>query len=95
MVCREQIRPHQPRHHVRPVVWCLRLVDDAPLLHPDEGVPRSQDRHPAVRKWLGTLAVDDPMTARRLVATSCLITIAYLTGMRADELYARRGCCTR
>lgn len=80
------------------LVWCLRLVDDGAAAAPrmKAYLGRRTPRAPRGEgKWLGTLAVDDPMTARRLVATSCLITIAYLTGMRADELYAlRRGCCT-
>lgn len=80
------------------LVWCLRLVDDgaaaAPWMEAHFGrtTPRAAEGE---GPWLGTLAATDPMTVRRLVATSCLITIAYLTGMRADELYdLRRGCCT-
>jgi len=85
------------------LVWCLRLIEDAPPLLP---MLRTQD--PAA---IGQLATPTPMLTtaswtgevnphqvdqlRRNLTTACLITVAYLVGMRADEVLGlRRGCCT-
>ena len=81
------------------LVWCLRLVQEAPrLLHRLSLSPRATLPGPAGRAslpWSGELGPDQVDAHRRVVSTACLITVAYLTGMRADEVLGlRRGCCT-
>lgn len=81
------------------LVWCLRLVQEAPrLLHrlslsPSATLPGPSGR--ASLPWSGELHPEQVDAHRRVVSTACLITVAYLTGMRADEVLGlRRGCCT-
>ena len=81
------------------LVWCLRLVQEAPrLLHRLSLSPRATLPGPAGRAslpWSGELDPDQVDAHRRVVSTACLITVAYLTGMRADEVLGlSRGCCT-
>ena len=81
------------------LVWCLRLVQEAPRqlhrlsLSPSAAAPGPDG--PASLPWSGELGQDQADAHRRVVSTACLITVAYLTGMRADEVLGlRRGCCT-
>lgn len=81
------------------LVWCLRLVQEAPrLLHRLSLTPAdggSMTESPVSLPWSGQLGQDQTDSYRRVVATACLFTVAYLTGMRADEVLGlRRGCCT-
>lgn len=81
------------------LVWCLRLVQEAPrLLHRLSLNARATLPGPAGRAslpWSGEIDPDQVDAHRRVVSTACLITVAYLTGMRADEVLGlRRGCCT-
>lgn len=80
------------------LVWCLRIVEEAPrLLHRLSLTPSadSEPRDTAGLPWTGEFGPDQADTHRRQVTTACLITVAYLTGMRADEVLGlRRGCCT-
>jgi hypothetical protein len=81
------------------LVWCLRLVQEAPrMLHRislDPSVGGSLPDRPSSLPWSGELGDGQTDTHRRLVSTACLITVAYLTGMRADEVLGLRpGCCT-
>lgn len=92
------------------LVWCLHLVDQGPNVADALAVTRLNPR-PRVRQnmrpttaatlapdtapWLTAAIAEDPVMARRAIATACLITVAYLTGMRADEVLSlERGCCT-
>lgn len=81
------------------LVWCLRIVEEAPRrLHRLSLSSRATLPGPAGRAslpWSGELDPDQVDAHRRVVSTACLITVAYLTGMRADEVLGlRRGCCT-
>lgn len=81
------------------LVWCLRLVQEAPRLPHRLSLSPSAARTgadgPASLPWSGELGPGGADAHRRLVSTACLITVAYLTGMRADEVLGlRRGCCT-
>lgn len=83
------------------LVWSLRIVEDgaaaAPILqlHAPRGMQRSKQFACPDLPWLGTAVRDEPANARRLISAACLITVAYLTGMRSDEVLAlSRGCCT-
>ena len=85
------------------LVWCLRLIEDAPHLLPVLAVapnpapakhPGEAAAMPLAGVWTGQVSPSDVDSLRRLVTTACLITVAYLAGMRADEaLGLRRGCC--
>lgn len=83
------------------LVWCLRIVEEAPrllnlLALPPEPVDRAstESRSTSSLPWTGPFARDQVDAYRRHVATACLITVAYLTGMRRDEVLGlRRGCC--
>ncbi|WP_083882821.1 site-specific integrase [Brevibacterium senegalense] len=79
------------------LIWCLRLVEGAPRLRhrisldPNAARPGRTTSLP----WSGELSQNQVDAHRRAVSTACLITVAYLTGMRADEVLGlRRGCCT-
>lgn len=79
------------------LVWCLRLVQEAPRLRhlisldPNAARPGRTTSLP----WSGELGRDQVDAHRRAVSTACLVTVAYLTGMRPDEVLGlRRGCCT-
>ena len=86
------------------LVWCLRLVEDAPQLLPvlrlapepaDTEGPDGASAMSAAGVWTGEVTPQDVDPLRRVVTTACLITVAYLAGMRADEVLGlRRGCCT-
>ena len=81
------------------LVWCLRLAQEAPrhlhLLSLSPGAAAPGPDGPASLPWSGELGQDHADARRRVVSTACLITVAYLTGMRADEVLGlRRGCCT-
>lgn len=86
------------------LVWCLRLVEDAqhllPLLRlaPDPADSEGPDEASAMSPagiWTGEVTPHHVDSLRRVVTTACLITVAYLAGMRADEVLGlRRGCCT-
>jgi hypothetical protein len=79
------------------LVWCLRILEDAPA---DRPLTRHR-RHPPppapadiALAWLDP-ATHQPPRSRQLLSAASLIVTAYLTGMRADEVLAlRRGCCT-
>lgn len=83
------------------LVWCLRLIEDAPDLLPDLRVTPAPSMSPATDRaslssvWTGDPGAGGLDSLRRSLTTACLITVAYLTGMRADEVLGlRRGCCT-
>lgn len=81
------------------LVWCLRLVQEAPRLQHrlslSSGTALPAPAGPASLPWSGELGQDRADAHWRVVSTACLITVAYLTGMRADEVLGlRRGCCT-
>jgi len=79
------------------LVWCLRLVEEAPRLRRWISLDPNAARpgRPTSLPWSGDLGQDQIDACRRAVSTACLITVAYLTGMRADEVLGlRRGCCT-
>lgn len=79
------------------LVWCLRLVGEAPRLRRWISLDPNAARpgRPTSLPWSGDLCQDQIDACRRAVSTACLITVAYLTGMRADEVLGlRRGCCT-
>lgn len=87
------------------LVWCLRLVEDAPhllpvlRLAPDPGGTEGPDETASATSpagaWTGEVDPQAGDSLRRVVTTACLITVAYLAGMRADEVLGlRRGCCT-
>lgn len=81
------------------LVWCLRLVQEGPrllhLLSLSSSLPCAASGGPTSLPWSGELGQDRAEAHRRVVSTACLITVAYLTGMRADEVLGlRRGCCT-
>src|SRR5699024_7920916 len=83
------------------LVWCLRIVEEAPrllnlLALPPEPVDRAstEPRSTPSLPWTGPLARDQVDAYRRHVATACLIMLASLTGMRRDEVLGlRRRCC--
>ena len=85
------------------LVWCLRLIEDAPhvvslLRTPNPaatGPLGGAAPIPTVGTWTGEVTPRQVDPLRRSLTTACLITIAYLAGMRADEVLGlRRGCCT-
>lgn len=84
------------------LVWCLRMIEEAPQLLPVvrlDPVPatsrESGETTTPAGTWTGEISPQDRDPLRRLVTTACLITVAYLAGMRADEVLGlRRGCCT-
>jgi integrase len=92
------------------LVWCLRIIEDAPhvlrALHTRAGSrhqgagasasPAGGTPAPAVTgPWVGQITPASLAAARRVLTTACLVTVAYLTGMRSDEVLGlRRGCCT-
>lgn len=85
------------------LVWCLRIIEEAPQLRPvvrlDPTPATSREPDEATTTpagtWTGEISPQDRDPLRRLVTTACLITVAYLAGMRADEVLGlRRGCCT-
>ncbi len=82
------------------LVWCLRLVEDGPRILPALRLTSHAPHHrppatPPVSTWAGTITPRRADYVRRMLVTASLITIAYLTGMRRDEVLAlRRGCCT-
>lgn len=80
------------------LLWCLRLVEEAPrLLHrlSLSTSPVSRPDNDGSLPWSGEFDQEQAAAIRRLVVTACLITVTYLTGMRADEVSGlRRGCCT-
>lgn len=86
------------------LVWCLRIVADDPQLAPLLRIPTNEQQPrpavvdhratPTTTRWCGEID-PAPDQLRRVLTTACLLTIAYLTGMRADEVLSlRRGCCT-
>lgn len=82
------------------LLWCLRLVEDAPHLLPAlrlaSTLPPAADGKAPAGAWTGQVDPRDADVLRRVVTTACLITVAYLTGMRSDEVLGlRRGCCTQ
>lgn len=93
-------KPIHPATMSALLMWSLRLVEDgqrvAPILARD--LPRSvqPDDYPAGRlTWFGDTPITDPARARQVLSAACLITVAYLTGMRSDEVFGlSRGCCT-
>lgn len=87
------------------LVWCLRIVEDGPQLAPLLRIPSNEQQPrpavvddlatPTTTGWCGEIDTARPDRLRRVLTTACLVTIAYLTGMRADEVLSlRRGCCT-
>ena len=85
------------------LVWCLRLIEDAPHLVSLLRTPNPAATGrlggaapiPTVGTWTGEVTPRQVDPLRRSLTTACLITIAYLAGMRADEVLGlRRGCCT-
>lgn len=80
------------------LVWCLRLVEEAPRLLPQLSLstrPLSRAGSDGHLPWSGEFDQNQADAYRRLVVTACLITVTYLTGMRVDEVSGlRRGCCT-
>ncbi|MEI2766676.1 MAG: site-specific integrase [Dermatophilaceae bacterium] len=80
------------------LVWCLRILEDAPALIARHHLGETSDEPPTpptTLAWVDPATAASPARARQLLATAALIVTAYLTGMRADEVLAlRRGCCT-
>lgn len=81
------------------LVWCLRVIEDAPVLaqvHSLSGTAAVPLANVADQmRWVGAGTARRPFPSRRLVSTAALILVSYLTGMRADEVLSlRRGCCT-
>lgn len=84
------------------LVWCLRIIEEAPSLidvlieKPSKSNSPSTAAHSAHSPhWTGPLTQDQTAAHRRRLATACLITVTYLTGMRRDEVIGlERGCCT-
>lgn len=88
------------------LVWCLRLIGDAPYLIQIVRMGSDADRldrsasarapSPSVSTtWVGVVTAAQSDSVRRMLATACLVTVAYLTGMRSDEVLGlQRGCCT-
>jgi len=83
------------------LAWCLRIVEDSPYILTaldTNACPQPFDgEHPAHPggRWVGEITAADVASVRRVLSTACLLTVAYLTGMRSDEVLGlRRGCCT-
>jgi integrase len=89
------------------VVWCLRIVEEGPQLVPFLRIAAATHLHErrsaatdnlaeaSTMPWCGAIDATGPNQLRRVLTTACLVTVAYLTGMRADEVLGlRRGCCT-
>lgn len=78
------------------LVWCLRVLEDAPEL----ARRHSLKPHPVPGSARPLVWVDPPTgglahSSRRLVTSAALVVTAYLTGMRADEVISlERGCCS-
>lgn len=88
------------------LIWCLHVVEQGPTVTErlavscNEPCPLRQTPKAAIANrlttlpWLTSALSADPVMTRQAVATACLITVAYLTGMRSDEVLSlRRGCC--
>lgn len=87
------------------LVWCLRIIDEAPHVLPALRVnpagssatnfAKVMSPAPELVPWTGPLTPKQVDSRRRAVTVACMVTIAYLTGMRADEVLGmRRGSCT-
>ncbi len=88
------------------LVWCLRLIGDAPHLTQivrigseaeqlDRSASAAALTPSASTNWFGVVTAAQRDTIRRMLSTACLVTVAYLTGMRSDEVLSlQRGCCT-
>jgi hypothetical protein len=80
------------------LVWCLRILEDAPAVTARHAIGRTPTAAaPAddALAWLDPATATNPRRSRQLLSAASLIVTAYLTGMRADEVLAlRRGCCT-
>ena len=93
-------KPIHPATMSALLMWSLRLVEDgqlvAPILARDlpKGV-QPADYPTGLLKWFGDVPITDPSRARQVLSIACLVTVAYLTGMRSDEVFGlSRGCCT-
>lgn len=77
------------------LVWCLRVLEDAPELtrrHSLQPDPTPGTARPLA--WVDPHTGNLGNTSRRLVTTAALVVTVYLTGMRADEVISlERGCC--
>lgn len=81
------------------LVWCLRILEDAPVLVARHSMTDSPTRLDAgvegTLRWVSAATGERMHSARRLVACAAFVVVSYLTGMRADEVLAlQRGCCT-
>jgi len=89
------------------LVWCLRIVEVGPTLvpflriavtthaHEPQSAPSDEPAESATTPWCGQIDPGGPDHLRRVLTTACLITVAYLTGVRAnEELGLRPACCT-
>ena len=80
------------------LIWCLRILEDAPVLiarHAITDHPSPDHEEPGELAWVDAETAAHAARSRQLLSTAALIVTSYLTGMRADEvLDLRRGCCT-
>ena len=80
------------------LIWCLRILEDAPVLiarHAITDHPSPDHEEPGELAWVDAETAAHAARSRQLLSTAALILTSYLTGMRADEvLDLRRGCCT-